>query len=338
MEKERSMENIIDTSHWYPYVSSLIEENINPYKKLEFFIGKAEEAIYKLPYYEIKPILDFKLGLQSGYLLLKGFQKDPNLIPTYESENRIFSEKKTFFSEFWLAIVAKILGEPIGYAQEKNGEVFQNIRPRKGQESKIASDSSQIILDLHVENGYHPVRPDYLLLYGLRQDPQRQAYTLAVEIKKALQFFTDEEIYILRSRQFKTSVDWNFGNIKAERGAGPIVSILFGDEENPMVFYDDEYVSGMTPDAQKVLDKFRGIIHEHMQHILLKPGEMLIFDNYKCLHGRTSFQPYYDGNDRWLQRLLVVRDLSVNQKLLNTSGRILNWQYKPNEYYGNVVY
>jgi len=332
------MQNIIDMTHWNSYVSSFINEKINPYKDLEQFINKAEEAVYKLPYHEIKPILDFKLGLQPGYLLLKGFQKDPELIPTYESEDRIFNEKKTFYSEFWLAMVAKILGEPIGYAQERNGEVFQNVRPRQGQENKIASDSSQIILDLHVENGYHPVRPDYLLLYGLRPDPQHQAYTLAIEIKKILQFFTKEEISILRDRLFKTSVDWNFGNVNAERGTGPTVSILFGDENNPMVFYDDEYVSGVTPNAQRVLDKFRGIVHEHMEYILLNPGEMLVFDNYKCLHGRTSFQPHYDGNDRWLQRLLVVRDLSVNQKLLSTSGRILNWQYKPNEYYGNVVY
>ncbi len=30
-------------------------------------------------------------------------------------------------------MMAKILGEPIGYAQEKNGAVFQNVRPKKGQ-------------------------------------------------------------------------------------------------------------------------------------------------------------------------------------------------------------
>lgn len=332
------MKNIINVGGWYSHVSSLMNTQVNPYHDLELFLEQAEEAVYRLPYQEIKPILDFKLGCRSGFLLLKGLEQDPDLIPTYESENEIFNKKKTFYSEFWLALIAKILGEPIGYAQERNGEVFQNVRPRPGQETKIASDSSGVVLDLHVENGYHPVRPDFLLLYGLREDRYHKGHTLVVEMEKVLPLLSKEEISILRSKQFRTSVDWNFGNFNAERGTGPQVAILFGDEKNPMIFYDDEYVIGTTPEAQSVLEKLRKILHQEMQGVLLKPGEMLIFDNYKCLHGRTSFQAHYDGKDRWLQRLLVVRDLSLNQKFLQNSGRILDWQYKPGEYYGNVVY
>lgn len=332
------MHNIIDVSNWYSYVYEHINTRISPYKNLEYFLNNSEKAIYDLPYREIKPILDFKLGTQSGYMILKSFKNDPQLIPTYESEKEIFNKKKTFYSEFWLALISKILGEPIGYQQERNGEVFQNVRPRQGQETKIASDSSKIVLDLHVENGYHPVRPDFLLLYCLRQDPQNQGYTLAIEIKKVLHYFSEEELLILRGLNFKTSVDWNFGNLNAERGSGPHVAVIFGDPKNPMVFYDDEYIIGVSREAQEVLEKLRKILHEETDNILLKPGEMLILDNCKCLHGRTAFQAFYDGNDRWLQRLLVVRDLSMNQKLLQTTGRILNWQYKPNVNYGNVIY
>ncbi len=333
------MKNVVDVSGWYSYLSVFIKEiQTNPYLQLEDFLKYTNEAVYCLPYQQIKPLLDFKINHKPGFLLLKGFEQDPHLIPTYEASEEIIAKKKTFYSEFWLALVAKILGEPIGYAQERNGEVFQNVRPRQGQETKIASDSSGVVLDLHVENGYHPIRPDYLLLYGLRQDRHQKGHTLAIEIEEILPLLSPEEIAILSSKQFRTSVDWNFGNLDAERGTGPEVAILFGDPKNPMIFYDDEYVIGTTVESQAALEKLRVLLHQKMQGILLKPGEMLVFDNYKCLHGRTSFQAHYDGNDRWLQRLLVIRDLSLNQKLLRNSGRILDWCYKAGEYYGNVVY
>jgi hypothetical protein len=147
-------------------------------------LGNTQTAIYDIPYFKIKPILDFKASCTSGFLILKGFKTDPDLIPTYEDINYIYNKKKTFYSEFWLSLVAKILGEPIGYAQEKNGAVLQNVRPRKGQETKIASNSSAIVLDLHVENGYHPIRPDFLILYCLRTDHQTNGHTLVLEVKK----------------------------------------------------------------------------------------------------------------------------------------------------------
>ena len=45
------------------------------------------------------------------------------------------------------------------------------MRPAKRNESNISSDNSAVILDLHNENIYHPVQPDYLMLSGLRRDP-----------------------------------------------------------------------------------------------------------------------------------------------------------------------
>ncbi|HLX54055.1 MAG TPA: TauD/TfdA family dioxygenase [Aquella sp.] len=332
------MQNTFEVSDWHSHVRNFLNTSINPYQNLEGFLENAQVAMYNLPYSAIKSILNFKAGYLSGFLILKGFVPDPDLIPTYEDIDKIYNNKQTFYSEFWLALVAKILGEPIGYAQERNGAVLQNVRPRKGQETKIASDSSAIVLDLHVENGYHPIRPDFLMLQCLRSDRSNSGHTMVLDIMQILPFFSDEELAILKSKQFKTSVDWNFGNFDAQRGSGPTVSILFGSEANPLVFYDDEYIIGITCAAQVVLDKFRELLHKHVIKILLQPGEMLVIDNYKCVHGRTAFHAYYDGQDRWLQRMLVVRDLSLNQKLLNNTGRILDWTYKPNTNYSNVIY
>lgn len=38
---------------------------------------------------------------------------------------------------------------------------------------------------------------------------------------------------------------------------------------------------------------------------VLEPGELLIDDNRRVVHGRTSFPPRYDGTDRWRMRRMV---------------------------------
>jgi len=41
----------------------------------------------------------------------------------------------------------------------------------------------------------------------------------------------------------------------------------------------------------------------------LEPGDLLIINNRKVMHGRSEFIPRYDGQDRWLQRVYVTNDL-----------------------------
>jgi L-asparagine oxygenase len=41
---------------------------------------------------------------------------------------------------------------------------------------------------------------------------------------------------------------------------------------------------------------------------LMEPGDLIIIDNRLSAHARLPFQPRYDGNDRWLQRLFIVQN------------------------------
>ena len=34
----------------------------------------------------------------------------------------------------------------------------------------------------------------------------------------------------------------------------------------------------------------------------LRPGEMLVMLNFRCVHGRSPYKGSFDGTDRWLQR------------------------------------
>ena len=328
----------IDITRWASAVDHHANR-CNPYHEFERTAALAEQAIASLDYDDIRPILDFKRhGAPGGRLLLRGATIDANLMPTIESTHEIENNKRSFFSEFYLVMLGKLLGEPFSYTQERNGAVIHNVRPSKKNETNISSDSSAIILDLHNENIYHPVQPDYLLLIGLRRDPGKLAKTLVLGVDEILPRLAEADIAELSQFSFRTSVDYNFGNHDADRGNGPLIRVLFGNAASPMIAYDDEYVAGTTERAQAALDRLRRVLHEHMLEVDLGPGDILILDNLRTVHGRTAFKARYDGTDRWLQRLLVTRDLRRAEMLLGETTRTVSWSYQPQSFYGYVDY
>jgi hypothetical protein len=44
-----------------------------------------------------------------------------------------------------------------------------------------------------------------------------------------------------------------------------------------------------------------------LRTVVLATGDLLVIDNARVVHGRTPYEPRFDGSDRWLQRSLVVR-------------------------------
>jgi L-asparagine oxygenase len=329
---------IVDISSWAE-VTRKFAALSNPYREFERTAVHAEEALAALDYQNLKEVLDFKRhGGPGGRILLSGGAVDPDLIPTTESTEEIETAKGTYYSEFTLVMLGKLLGEPFSYSQERNGALIHNVRPAKHNETNISSDSSAIILDLHNENIYHPVQPDYLMLSGLRRDPGGLAKTLVIGADEVISLLGAEDVVRLRQFQFRTSVDFNFGNNAAERGTGPLIRVLFGNAGSSMIAYDDEYIAGTNPHAQRALDRLRAVLHENMYEFDLGPGEILLLDNLKTVHGRTAFKARYDGTDRWLQRLLVTRDLRRAETLLGQTGRTVSWNYEPGEFYGFVDY
>ncbi len=327
----------IDLTSWNSIIAEY-SRNIMPYSCFEDSVKLAEQAISSLNFKQLNPVLEFKNQPSSNYAIITGLEPDPDLIPTIDNIADIENKKKTFYSEFALIMLAKVLGEPFSYAQEKNGALIHNVRPSKINESNISSDSSSIILDLHNENIYHPVKPDYLLLSGLRKDPRGEAKTLVIATDEIISKLSNDDIKNLMKFEFRTSVDFNFGNKDSERGVGPLIRVLYGNMKFPMIAYDDEYIMGINDQAQTSLDRLRRILHENMHEIELQNGEILLLDNLKTVHGRTPFKANYDGNDRWLQRLLVTRDLRQAELLLGETSRVISWNYKQGEYYGYIDY
>lgn len=88
------------------------------------------------------------------------------------------------------------------------------------------------------------------------------------------------------------------------------VAVLFGRLEDPYIRIDPAYMKPISGDeeARRALTRIQAMIEPRLFDVVLEPGDLLVIDNFRAVHGRRPFTPRYDGTDRWLKRLNVTRD------------------------------
>jgi TfdA family taurine catabolism dioxygenase TauD len=285
---------------------------LDPHTDFEEFAFEAKLIFHQFPERLRRALVEFgRKGNLDGALLLRGLAQDPQLPPTPTRPGEGV-RKATFASELWLCAVAAAFGEPVGYLQERQGSILQDIFPTSANAAKQSSDSSSVLLAFHTEIAFHPFLPDYVLLYGLRQDAHQEAQTMFSSVRSLVPRLSPEDRETLFSAGFRTGIDYSFGNTAGERGTGPLVSVLYGDPQDPFMRYDLDLMVGQTPAACRALEVVREQVNEIKRVILIEPGSLLVLDNRRCVHARSNFRARFDGWDRWLQRVAVVRDLDAS--------------------------
>jgi hypothetical protein len=303
--------DVADEEH--KYLAGLLEGiQHDPYQDFESFYLDAKLLFHELPRRIRRQLIEFSQKSNvDGVLMLRNLPLDRGLpaTPTKTGEKW---EKPTRASELWLCAVAAALGEPVGYLQEKQGRIFQDVYPTSVNADKLSSESSSILLDFHTEIAFHPFMPDYILLYGLRQDPLKEARTIFSSVRRIFNLLTPGDRDTLFLDLFRTGVDYSFGNFEEKQGAGPLVSVLYGDRLDPFLRYDLDLMVGETPAARHALQVVRELVNKVKRDAVIEPGSLLVLDNRRCVHARSHFTAFYDGRDRWLQRMAVVRDLQAS--------------------------
>ncbi|MBC9009765.1 TauD/TfdA family dioxygenase [Acetobacter sicerae] len=241
-------------------------------------------------------------------LLLRGLLSQED-VPETPSEISACPDKLNGIPELWIGAIAERLGNAVGYLQEKDGRIFQNLFPTKKNEKKLSSESSLIDLDFHTEIAFHPYLPDYIILFCLRPDHEKVSATFYSTVSEILQNTAERFHSVLQMPQFKTGIDFSFGSNNRRVGNGPITPVLYGDPFAPFLCYDLDLMEGITEQARLALNEIRRAANCTKHPVRLECGDMLIIDNRRAIHGRSNFIPRYDGRDRWLLRTSVVADL-----------------------------
>ncbi|MFZ4104909.1 TauD/TfdA family dioxygenase [Flavobacterium sp.] len=216
---------------------------------------------------------------------------------------------------------SKEFGYPISYIQEQDGQLIQNIVPVNKTEYQQISTSSKTELALHTETAFHPYKPDYVLLFCLRGDPS--AITTYANFFDILKQLDESVINILKKKCFTTGIDISFRS-NGELDQQIYLSII--DEVGSLLSftYDEALIDGVNGESRNALHLTKLAIQNCTQEIVLATGDLLVIDNKKTIHGRKPFQPRYNGTDRWVQRVLVKKEIPPSNQI---NGHIITTRF-----------
>ncbi|WP_155123469.1 MULTISPECIES: TauD/TfdA family dioxygenase [unclassified Actinoplanes] len=205
----------------------------------------------------------------------------------------------------WLGMLTRQLGHEFGYPAEQNGTLVHHVRPRPDRAATQSNASSAVDLRLHTEIAFHDVRPDFVLLYGVRSPEPRPA-TRLVRVADAVRNCSPETVQRLRRPQFRINAPDSFspGQAVAEN-----VAPMGGTLRQPTIRWHSS-ITGVDDVDQCAIAEFQAAADREEHLVRLAPGSFLAFSNSRCLHGRDAFEAHYDGHDRWLLRTYVRHDLT----------------------------
>jgi L-asparagine oxygenase len=214
-----------------------------------------------------------------------------------------------------------ILGYPVSYAQEQNGRLIQNLVPVHKTEYQQISTSSKVELEMHTESSFHPYRPSYVILLCLRGD-NAVATTYADDFD-IVPKLSQEAISILQKKWFTTQIDQSF-RADGQPDVHVYTPILekTNQDSDWKITYDSWFMKAVGDgsedtlfQAERALQEMRDAVNSSTKEVVLKTGDLLVINNDCTIHGRKPFRPRYDGTDRWVQRMLVIREMPPSEHI-----------------------
>ena len=260
-------------------------------------------------------------GNSKGVLILSGLRV--GAIPSTPSVNDAQVASTTMLCR-QQAVVCSLLGDLIGYEAESSGGLFQDVVPTRRGVRRQVSSGSGVELEAHTEQAHSPWRPDYVALGCLRGDPRAETFVFSA--RSLINHLTRKELMLAFAPMWKTFVDESFRKCGRKFALGDSrgpMSILYGLEEDPFMVVDQDLMCGIDKAASELLAKIVGIFQRDRHSHVIRPGEIVIIDNRRTMHGRSNFQPQFDGGDRFLARSFIIRDLDRCREALLPGSRVI---------------
>jgi L-asparagine oxygenase len=234
---------------------------------------------------------------RAGLALLRNVPVGLVLPPT--PRERIDGDAPAMWADAVAGVFGTLLGTVFTIDGKSAGRHIHDIFPVQGDEcTQLGSSQAELIW--HVEEAFHPLRPTWLALLCLRGD---RAVTTRVALARHLTL-SPSLVAKLRERRFKILVDETYGSLGV--AAFVTTSILAGPNDDPEIVLDPAYT--LYEDGTQAADVAAVSAAAERAHIsvTLDQGDLLVFDNRRAIHARTSFAARMDGSDRWLKRVFIL--------------------------------
>lgn len=286
-------------------IRSLVEEVASRHGSVEEadFLDNVSMYAQELPR-RLRAFLNtFRLREPSGVCLISGYRVDDAKIgKTPPHWRKKPDDSSTLEEAIFLNLCGALLGDAIAWSHQRDGFICQDLVPVEGHKNEMIGSGSELELVWHTEDARYSYRGDYIGLMCLRNpDAVPTTFALIDEVQ-----LDSDQVEVLFEPRFIFRPDPSHPtDSEGEKG-----SVLFGDPRSPYVRFDPYCMDRPeTEDARSAMDYLIRAIDENLTGVALLPGECLFIDNYKAVHGRSSFKARFDGTDRWLKRINITRDL-----------------------------
>ncbi|MFF2353988.1 TauD/TfdA family dioxygenase [Kitasatospora sp. NPDC058115] len=285
----------------------------NPYTETDAFAVQADAAAQLLDD-GLASVLDrFAKGQIQSALFLRGVPVPQSLPRTPAASFHLLLAPQRTRAEAVLATVGARLGEIFAYREWDGGQLVQNRYPIAAHHGvQTASDASDLVL--HTEACFTAYPPDFLALLGLRCDPAGEARTVVADIPRALALLTPAQRKILRDPLYVFPTDRGPHTHGGRRTTAP-VPVLHDSGQGPVLEYST-LLSAISSAGVSTLTALEEALNRCALTVELGTGDLLLIDNRRTVHGRTTFHPTYDGSDRWIQRVLMLRQLPPSGRIV----------------------
>lgn len=296
--------------------------NEDPSLVPEDFCAAARRAAAHLPSSVAEFLRNFhRSGSPSGAVLISGLPVDD--APPTPSDNRQHLGQHTMLARMQ-AILNEFLGSMVAYEAEGGGRLFQDMVPSRAAAMTQTSLSSAIELQVHTEQAFSDLRPDYLSLACLRDDPCASTYIITA--KEIASRCSPREAELLFQPRWTTTIDASFldhaHDFEAGLTRGPM-PVLSGAPDDPFMVFDQDLMRGTDGAAQDLLEHLISAYVDGRSAYTLREGDVLILDNKRAAHGRSDFIAQFDGTDRFVIRSFVVRDLDRSRHARAEDSRLV---------------
>lgn len=179
---------------------------------------------------------------------------------------------------------------------------------------------TQVPMKPHVEFGMGPARPDCILFLGVRQDPADTCRTLICDNRALVAALSPEDVALLRQHELRCGM----------AGGGPSLTwtVIQGPDDAPVVTLFDPVIIPkltITGPNEEVTAAYERALHkadEIAERVAVRPGELLIVNQWRCNKGRSAHSLGGDGHDWWLLKTYASQALYKGARNMSA---LLEW-------------
>jgi Fe(II)/alpha-ketoglutarate-dependent arginine beta-hydroxylase len=297
------------------------------------FLDEATVYAQELPGRVRRHFTRFRLSEpESALCLVSGYPIDDHKIGATPQHWKMRRRRSPELEEeILLVLFGSLLGDCIAWSTQQDGHIVHDILPIKGMEHEQLGSGSEELLWWHTEDAFHEARGDYLGMTCLRNIDRvpttflpLSAVALPPEVKSTLfeRHYTirPDESHLKKNKSDNRAVDETlaeaYSRIERMNLAPDKIAVLFGSPERPYIRIDPYFMDPVeNPKAQQALDTLVRAIDQQIEDLVLEQGDFCFIDNFQGVHGRKPFKARYDGQDRWLKRINITRDLRRSRSI-----------------------